>query len=91
MPQHPTGFYAAVLKRRGTCAALSLLPCLCSCCGQPAWHREQWHAIHPGFVSTKELAQTADKHPVYNPDNGGQKDLLEHDQLRAAFSGPRLY
>lgn len=88
MPQHPTGFYAAALKRRGTCAALSLLPHSCSCCGQPPWHSEQSHATHPGFAQTNELAQTADKHTVYNLDNGEQKDLLEHDLLRAAFSRP---
>lgn len=87
----PNWFSCSRAEAQGTCAALSLLPRSRSCCGQPAWHSEQLHATHPGFAQTNEPAQTADEHPVYNSDSGGQKDLLEHDLLRAAFSGPRLY
>lgn len=77
----PNWFLCSRAGVQGDMCCAQLLPRSCSCCGQPAWHSQQSHATHPGFAQTNELAQTAEKHPVYSPDNGGQEDL-EQDLLQ---------
>lgn len=56
----PNWFLCSRAEAQGDMCCLSLLPRLCSCCGQPARHSEQSHATHPGFAQTNVPAQAAD-------------------------------